>query len=116
MADIDKDSIMNILGNLLGEDKKETASQMVDAVSNAVSKPQEQERPKTGGTASLFDTNAIMGHMTDFMGKMNNAKNSREYSLLNAIRPYMRETRAPKIDSCLKIVQAISILNEYRNK
>ena len=115
MADFDKDSVMNLLGGLLGEDKKDSISEVIDSVAGGM--------PKTGGDInspksndSLFDTAAVMSQVTSLMSKVNNARNGREYNLLTAIRPYMREARQPKIDSCMKIIQAISIIGEFTGK
>ena len=117
MADFDKDSIMNLLGGLLGEDKKESISNIVDSVSNAMpSETVNNLNSEKKSNDSLLDTAAIMSQMTNIMSKVNNAKNGREYNLLTAIRPYMRETRQPKIDSCMKILQAVSIIGEFRGK
>ena len=112
MADFDKDSIMNLLSGILGEDKKESISDVIDTVSNSMPKENTGAAPKSND--SLFDTAAVMSQMTNIMSKVNSAKNGREYNLLTAIRPYMRETRQPKLDSCMKMLQVVSIIGEFR--
>ena len=118
MADFDKDGIMSILGGLLGGDKAAEASGLVDKVAKAMSPSgAEYSAPVSSAPASndtLFDTTEIMGHITNIMGKLNNAKNTKDYHLFNAIRPYVSDVRQPKVDTCLKIVQAVSIMNEFK--
>ena len=115
MADFDKDSIVNLLSGLLGEDKKDSVASVIESVSAAMPTG-EQGNSTVKNNDSLFDTTAVMSQVGNIMGKINSAKNGREYNLLTAIRPYMRQERQPRIDSCMKILQVVSIIGEFKGK
>ena len=109
MADIDKNNIMDIINNLVSGDKKDDLSGIINSLTGG------GESEKSSDPA-LFDTAQIMGQVTNIMGKVNNAKNSSSYNLFTALRPYIREERKTKLDSCLKILQAVNILNEFKKE
>jgi hypothetical protein len=109
MAEIDKNSIMDIISGLVSDDKKEDVSNILSSLTGG-SEKEKNEDPV------LFDTAQVMGQITNIMGKVGNAKNHRGYALLSALRPYIREERKTKLDSCMKILQAVTIINEFKKE
>lgn len=116
MADLDKDSLINMLGSILGENKAQSNSSEAktqnintDALKNVFSQSTDKN-----DTSNLLDTTALMSKMTEIVGKLNQTKNNREFALLSAIKPYMREERKPKIDTCLRILQVVNVLNTMK--
>lgn len=102
---------MDIINSLVSDDKKEDVSNMINSLTGGM----EKEKSSNSDPA-LFDTTQVLGQITNIMGKVNNAKNNHGYSLLSALRPYIRESRHTKLDSCLKILQAVNILNEFKKE
>ena len=114
MADLDKDSIINMIGSILGDNKNssQTASSPTDAsesLKDVVSNSSSNEN-----SADLLDTAMLMSKMGDIVGKLNQSKNNREFALLSAIKPYMRYGRKGKIDACLKIIQVVNVINTIK--
>ena len=107
MAEIDTNSIMDMINSLVSGDKKEELSSVINSLTGG------GEKESSSSDPTLFDTTQMMGQLTNIMSKVNNAKNSNSYTLFTALRPYIREERKTKLDSCLKILQAVNILNEF---
>lgn len=110
MAEIDKESIANMLGSILGEDKKNTVNSLLDSLGGS----ETQNSPQNN--SELLDSAEIMAKMTKVLGKLNNTKNNRDFALLYAIRPFMRAGRQGKIDTCLKMLQAVTVINEIKKE
>ena len=111
MADIDKEGIVNMLGNILGEDKKDA----VDSLLNSLGTSSNDGDGDTDNS-QLLNTAEVMTKMTRVMDKLNHTKNNKEFALLSAIRPYMRETRRSKVDTCMKMLQVVSVINEIKKE
>lgn len=115
MADFDKDSLINMIGSILGDGKtapnggSEPAPINTEALKNTLSGVTAKN-----DTSDLLDTAALMAKVSDIVGKLNQTKNNREFALLSAVKPYMREERKPKIDTCLRILQVVNVLNTMK--
>ena len=112
MADIDKNMIMGMLQNLLGDgEQKTTEASEPNPTEQTVSLP---VIPSAKDTDDLLNTAAMMARFTDIMGKLQTAGNSKEATLLTALRPYLRESRQPKVDTMLRAIQAFRVFSEMK--
>lgn len=113
MADIDKEGLMNMLGSILGEDKKSTVDSLVNSFDS-------QNSSSSGDGAvnasELIDTAEMMTKISRVMEKLNHTKNNREFALLSAIRPYVRDTRKGTVDTCLRMLQMVNVVNEIKKE
>lgn len=113
MADIDKDSLINMIGGIIGEDKKGAVESIVNSIDSG-------KAPKASPVASdntqIINTAEIMTKMARVMDKLNHTQNNREFALLSAIRPYVRDTRKSKVDTCLKMLQVVNVMNEMKKE
>ena len=107
MADIDKDSLMNMLGGLIGDDKKGA----VESLMGSFASSQNQN-----DNSDFINTAELMTKMTRVMEKLNHTKDNREFQLLSAIRPYIRDQRRGRLDSCLKMIQVVNAMNELKKE
>ena len=108
MADINKEEIMNMLGNILGDDKKGAVDSLLTSMNT--------QKTVSDDNAQILNTAEIMTKMTRVMEKMKNSGNKPEFALLSAIRPYMRDSRKTKVDTCLKMLQVVNVVNEMKNE
>lgn len=109
MAEFDKNTLMTMLQNLLGEEgknasSKESEQSFAPADSFPVSATSNQ-------TDDLVNTAAIMSQFTDMMGKFRQAGNTNEAALLSALKPYLRASRQPKVDTMLRALQAFHMFS-----
>lgn len=115
MAEMDKNAIFNLLQGMLGEEKAKEAGSLVQ---NLMEKAPEQTGvpalPKASPGDDLFDTAAVMRELSGIMNHFQAAKNTKEAVLLSALRPYLRASRQPKVDSCLKILQAYEVFHTMK--
>lgn len=107
MADIDKDSLMNMLGGLIGDDKKDAVESLMGSFNTQRNEPDNSE---------FINTAELMTKMTRIMDKLNHTKDNREFQLLSAIRPYIRDQRKGRLDSCLKMLQVVNVMNELKKE
>lgn len=119
MADFDKDNIMNMLGSILQDEKSPLKNIINSSVGNTNTTDNEKNQfsfPQNTKSENpdLLDTATLMAKMTDIVGKLNQTKNNREFALLSAVKPYMREERKPKIDTCLRILQVVNVLSTMK--
>lgn len=114
MADLDKDSIINMIDSILGENKGTAQTPPTQNINSDAVKNLFSSAPTKNDTSDLLDTTALMAKMTEIVGKLNQTKNNREFALLSAVKPYMREERKPKIDTCLRILQVVNVLNTMK--
>lgn len=63
--------------------------------------------PPSGGGPSLPDLAGILGNGSS-------GAHSRDLALLNAVRPYLRASRAGKIDNAIKAIRVIDMLSGLR--
>ena len=110
MADIDKEGLMNMLGGLLGEDKKGAVESIMNSVGN------DSQGSGSPNNADAINTAELMTKMTRIMDKLNRTKDNREFALLSAIRPYVRDQRKNKVDTCLKMLQVVNVMNEIKKE
>lgn len=112
MADIDKNMIMGMLQNLLGDSEQKAAESSVpDQPDQSVSLPVTRSARDTD---DFLNTAAMMSRFTDIMGKFQTAGNSKEAALLSALRPYLRASRQPKVDTMLRALQAFRVFSEMK--
>ena len=114
MADMDKGAILNLLQGMLGEEKAKEAGEFVQSF---LEKPSENTNVPVMPSApkdELFDTAMVMRELSGLMSRIQEAKNTKEAVLLSAIKPYLRASRQPKIDSCLKILQAYEVFHTMK--
>ena len=52
--------------------------------------------------------------ISSLLSSMGGSTNNKNIALLNAITPYMRESRATKINSAIKAIQVINILSSLQ--
>ena len=112
MADIDKNMIMGMLQNLLGDSEQKSTDSSGSGLEN-----QSVSLPVTPGAKDADDflnTAAMMSRFADIMGKFQTAGNSREAALLSALRPYLRSSRQPKVDTMLRVLQAFRVFSEMK--
>lgn len=114
MADFDKESLMNMLGGLVGEDKKGTVESLLNSIGDKKSKSSPTLPPTDFGAE--INTAELMAKMTGVMDKLKHSRNNREVVLLSAIRPYLRDERKSKADACLKLLQVVSVMNEIKKE
>ena len=107
MADIDKDSLMNMLGGLIGDDKKGAMESLMGSFGSQNSETNNSE---------FINTAELMAKMTRVMDKLNHTKDNREFQLLSAIRPYIRDQRKGRLDTCLKMIQVVNAMNELKKE
>lgn len=114
MADFDKESIMNMINSLIGETntKKDGFSDTKD-VNESISDNINSSFPDN---SDFYNTAEIMSRMTGIIDKLNRTKNNREFMLLSAVRPYMRSSRRGKIDTCMKLLQVVNVVNEMKKE
>ena len=109
MADIDKEGLMNMLGSLIGDDKKESVDSLLSSIGTQ----------STGGASDnpqIINTAEMMSKMTKIMEKLGNTRDNREFALLSAMRPYMRNDRRSKVDTCLKMLQVVNVMKEMKKE
>ncbi|MBO5407818.1 MAG: hypothetical protein J6A61_00205 [Clostridia bacterium] len=115
MAEFDKNAMLSMLQGMLGEEKAREAGQLAESLL--------QQKPEGGGLPAvssgktsdeLFDTAAMMQQVSGLFERFQQAKNTKEATLLSAIRPYLRASRQPKVDSCLKILQAYEVFHSMK--
>ena len=114
MAELDKNLVMGMLQNLLGDGEKSshaTESNTSQSFESAVPLP---KFPKEQDTDDLINTAAIMSQFTDMMGKFRQAGNTREAALLSALKPYLRSSRQPKVDTMLRALQAFRVFSDMK--
>ena len=111
MADIDKDNLMNMLGSIIGDDKKDSVSSLLGSLGAS-------SESISGSTdnSQILNSAEVMAKMTRVMEKLNHTKDNREFALLSAIRPYVRENRKTKLDTCLKMLQVVNVMNEMKKE
>ena len=120
MADFDKESIMNMINSLIGEAnaKKEGFSD-TNNDNGSVSDnniPFFSGNSDNSANSDFYNTAEIMSRMTGIIDKLNRTKNNREFMLLSAVRPYMRSSRRGKIDTCMKLLQVVNVVNEMKKE
>lgn len=112
MADIDKEGLINMLGSLVGEDKKSTVESLVNSIDSQAS----DSHNDTSDNSQFINTAEVMSKMTRVMEKLNRTKDNREFALLSAIRPYVRDERKSRVDTCLKMLQVVNVVNEIKKE
>lgn len=108
MAEMDKTAMLHLLQGMLGEEKAKEAGNLVQSLLEG-SNEQSSLPSLPSRSDDLIDNAALMQELSGVMNGLRNAKNTKEAVLLSAIRPYLRPSRQPKIDSCLKILQAYQV-------
>ena len=117
MAELDKNLLMGMLQNLLGDGENDSASK-----GNSDFKPLETENktvslpvsPSPKEMDDFINTAEMMSKFTDLMGKFRQASNTQEAALLSALRPYLRPSRQPKVDTMLRALQAYRVFSEMK--
>ncbi|MBE7019274.1 MAG: hypothetical protein E7413_05310 [Ruminococcaceae bacterium] len=117
MAELDKNLLMGMLQNLLGDNGNDSAPkensdfQPLESENKTVSLPVSSS-PKE--MDDFINTAEMMSKFTDLMGKFRQASNTQEAALLSALRPYLRSSRQPKVDTMLRALQAYRVFSEMK--
>ncbi len=115
MAEFDKNAMLGMLQGILGEEKAKEAGQLAESLLSKKSDNGSLPVVSSGKNSDeLFDTAAMMQQISGLMQRFSQAKNTREATLLSAIKPYLRASRQPKVDSCLKLLQAYEVLHNMK--
>lgn len=120
MAEFDKNFLMGMLQNLLGEGEQNLPPGE-NSFSGQNESPRDVQPPVSlpvsaneNNTDDLLQTAEIMSKFTDMMGKFRQAGNTREAALLSALRPYLRASRQPKVDTMLRALQAYRAFSQMK--
>ena len=70
--------------------------------------------PSANDTDDFINTAAMMSRFTDMMGKFRQAQNTKEAALLSALKPYLRASRQPKVDTMLRALQALHVFSDMK--
>lgn len=112
MAEFDKNNLMAMLQNLLGEgDKTIQEDSAPISGEQSVSLP---VLPSQKDTDDFINTAAMMSQFTDMMSKFRQAGNTKEAALLSALKPYLRSSRQPKVDTMLRALQAFRAFSDMK--
>ena len=126
MAEFDKNLVMGMLQSLLGEENKEHLSSQNPIVesshspeSSASSASSEQPvplpvSPHEKDVDDFINTAEMMSRFTDIIGRFRQANHTKEAALLSALRPYLRASRQPKVDTMLRALQAYRVFSEMK--
>ena len=115
MAELDKNAIFSMLEGMLGEEKvKEAGNLAKNLLENQTEESALPVSRPNKSSDELFDTAQMMQQISGLMQRFQQAKNTKEATLLSAIRPYLRSSRQPKVDSCLKILQAYEVFHTMK--
>ncbi len=120
MAEFDKNLVMGMLQSLLGEGEQKNLSAenpISDSSQSSVSSAQPVSLPVSPSEKDvddLMNTAEIMSRFTDIMGRFRQANNTKEAALLSALRPYLRASRQPKVDTMLRALQAYRVFSEMK--
>ena len=120
MAEFDKNLVMGMLQSLLGEGEQKNLSAenpISDSSQSSASSAQPVSLPVSPSEKDvddLMNTAEIMSRFTDIMGRFRQANNTREAALLSALRPYLRASRQPKVDTMLRALQAYRVFSEMK--
>ncbi len=112
MADMDKSAVLSMLQGMLGEEKMKDAGNIINQLTKDSKNPVSQTSESKEET--LFDTASVMQEVAGLMNRFSRAGNAKEVVLLSALRPYLRAARQPKVDSCLKILQAYEVFRDMK--
>ena len=91
--------LKDIAASVMGQ---ETGGALKEAETPELGEPQKNEEVSSAGS---FDPSSIL---TGFVG------DDRSVNLLRAIKPYMRQSRAGKIDSAIRIMQALRMISNFK--
>lgn len=114
MAELDKNMVMGMLQNLLGESATDLSSQerpVSKSLEEPVSLPVSSSEKDMD---DLLNTAEMMSRFTDMMGKFRQASNTKEAALLSALKPYLRSSRQPKVDTMLRALQAFRVFSQMK--
>ena len=120
MAEFDKNLVMGLLQSLLGEGEQKNLSaenSIPDSSQSSASSAQPVSLPVSPSEKDvddLMNTAEIMSRFTDIMGRFRQANNTKEAALLSALRPYLRASRQPKVDTMLRALQAYRVFSEMK--
>lgn len=89
---------------------KQLAASFVKDESNKTTAPAAETAP--GETLATAMTSTAMPQQLGNL--LSGASHSRDVSLLNAIRPYMRKSRADKLSSAIKAMEMIEIFSKLK--
>lgn len=107
-----KNQISDLISNLGGSNSQNNSSPPNDAPFQS----QSSNGSSSGNSNNMFGNNMdAMVKIQSMMSAFNNQDDNRIY-LLNAIRPYMRETRNKNIDMAVKFIQLMNFSSQMRNK
>ena len=120
MAEFDKNLVLGMLQSLLGDAEQENSAKenpSSEFGKSSASSAQPVSLPVSPSEKDMDDfinTAEIMSRFTDIMGRFRQANNTKEAALLSALRPYLRASRQPKVDTMLRALQAYRIFSEMK--
>lgn len=106
-----RNQISDLISNLGGSNSQNNSSPPIESPFESNS------NGNSGGNSNnIFGNNMdAMVKIQSMMSAFNNQDDNRIY-LLNAIRPYMRDTRNKNIDMAVKFIQLMNFSSQMRNK
>jgi hypothetical protein len=107
--------ISEILNNPEAADKlKQIASSLAGPGSQVSDKAASSDLALPEKTGNENTSGLNLDKLTSAFSGFSNDSNDKNVVLLNAIRPYMRESRANKINTAIKAIQIINILSNLK--
>ena len=91
--------------------------QIADSISSNSSVPPEEESQPDFSPAEDASAEPLLPALTESLGSLgtvSSGPHSRDLQLLQAMRPYLRSSRAEKIDSAMKAIRMIDLLSALR--
>ncbi len=105
--------ISEILSNPEAAQKiREIASTLSSSESSPL--PTEDFPESVSVDAPVLPASGSLDSMDLFSGFSGSGAHSRDLALLNAVRPYLRASRAGKIDNAIKAIRVIDLLSALR--
>lgn len=92
--------------------------QIADSISSNSSVPSEEESQPDFSPAEDASAEPLLPALTESIGALGTVPSagphSRDLQLLQAMRPYLRSSRAEKIDNAMKAIRMIDLLSALR--
>ena len=93
----------------LNINKDSISPEMVDNIMNMINSNTHSDSQNNGTNSSDIDIDTIL-KMKSIMDKMNSKNNDSRSMLLQALRPYLKESRRNKLDQYIQMSKIIDIL------
>ena len=90
------------------------AARKIQSIASSLSSPQSADTPSEEGSAPAAEGGDFSEALASLSGGMTASSHRRETDLLYAVKPYLRPSRAGKIDRALKAIRMIDLLSNLR--